>query len=428
MLRSPPSRNDNAKINKIELKCSECNVIFNELLAFIANKVDTLPETGIIQICLSAYSFDEIEKARSVVYSSIAPHKKYLRKKEGAEQKCLLEIIKLVKECDPDCLPIFAVQNINKLPPVTFDHIDVTSFLKEMVILKNDISKLKHDNSQLECNNSKEEIGALRRELEEVKLILKRLSETNEAKNRKSHSPLKPYSDKDTSRRVVESNRMEQVISAPISIGTQNSPPTPAVRVADKCVKSTASTVCEREICDDSYNQLIPRQTHGRDCRETSKTTQPLAIELFSDKVKKTEINDNDKGWKTVQNKKRSRHFIVNRRGKAEPLDQYNFRAADRTASLYVSRVHVETRSEDIAGFIKHKTDLDVNVTKINTFENEFNAFKIVVPIRNIDIFLNDNGDQFWPADIVFRRYLESRKGLQHPQSLKKYRSSTNSN
>ncbi|CAG5027635.1 unnamed protein product [Parnassius apollo] len=151
----------------------KCKVVINELLAFVSNKVDTLPETGIIQICMSAYSADEIENARSVAYKLLASTKKYMRRKEGAEQKCIQDIIKLIKEFDPDCLPIFAAKNLNKLPAVSFDHVDVTTFLKEMTLLKRDVACLKAKQPVI-SNDVKlsEDIDLIRKEIDDVKKIM----------------------------------------------------------------------------------------------------------------------------------------------------------------------------------------------------------------------------------------------------------------
>ncbi|KAH9637171.1 hypothetical protein HF086_016193 [Spodoptera exigua] len=120
--------------------------------------------------------------------------------------------------------------------------------------------------------------------------------------------------------------------------------------------------------------------------------------------------------WSTVQYKRRK---IINRRGVAQPLEQFNFKAAERKISLYVSRVHKETTPGDIEAFIKYKTDLNVQVYKINKINNEFNAFKVIVPLNSVDLFLNDNGDRFWPADIVFRKFWE-RKQVGNKRSLKR--------
>ncbi|CAG4938183.1 unnamed protein product [Parnassius apollo] len=83
MLRSPPASRDRDKViisDNSVAKCKDCEVVINELLAFVANKVDTLAELGLIQICLSAYSYDDIEFARQTVYKLLAPQKRITRR------------------------------------------------------------------------------------------------------------------------------------------------------------------------------------------------------------------------------------------------------------------------------------------------------------------------------------------------------------
>lgn len=48
------------------------------------------------------------------------------RKKEGKSQRDIEDIICLFKDTDPDKTPIFVSRDLNKLTPVTFDHIDVS--------------------------------------------------------------------------------------------------------------------------------------------------------------------------------------------------------------------------------------------------------------------------------------------------------------
>lgn len=91
-------------------------------------------------------------------------------------------------------------------------------------------------------------------------------------------------------------------------------------------------------------------------------------------KLQSTTPANGGKGWTKVQY---GRKKILNRRGAAQPLNDFKFRATDRTVSLYVSRVYVEITPADIVGFIKHKTNLDVKVFKINTVDNLFNTFKV---------------------------------------------------
>ncbi|CAG4953939.1 unnamed protein product [Colias eurytheme] len=185
MLRSPTPETargkNNSTVPNSDIQCSQCCVVINELLSFISNKVDTLPETAIIQICTSAYGYEEIEAARTIVYKLLTPSKKLMRRKEGSEQKSLQEIIKLIKETEPESLPCFVAKNLNKLPPVTFDHIDVTTFLKEMTLLKNDVANMKAKTTCLkESSKQNADIEYLRQDIVEVKRMISCLQEIHQ--------------------------------------------------------------------------------------------------------------------------------------------------------------------------------------------------------------------------------------------------------
>ncbi|VVC99138.1 unnamed protein product [Leptidea sinapis] len=53
-----------------------------ELLAFLNNKVDVLPETAILETCMTAYTINENEEACSVALKLLAPHNKFFKKKK----------------------------------------------------------------------------------------------------------------------------------------------------------------------------------------------------------------------------------------------------------------------------------------------------------------------------------------------------------
>lgn len=167
-----------------ESRCTQCKVVINELLAFVSNKVDPIPETGIIQICLSAYTSEEIETARSIANKLMAPTKKFKRRKEGGEQKSVQDIIKLIKEFEPDCLPMFVAKNLNKLPAVSFFHIDIVSFLKEMTLLRNDVACLKAKPA-VTNQGASSDIDAIKNEIDDVKKMLTELREAHNTSNKR---------------------------------------------------------------------------------------------------------------------------------------------------------------------------------------------------------------------------------------------------
>ncbi|KAJ2947640.1 hypothetical protein O0L34_g17443 [Tuta absoluta] len=123
----------------------------------------------------------------------------------GSEKAILQEVIKTIKEYDPRNLPKFVAQNLNKLPPVTFDNIDVTTFLKEMALLKQDIANLRTNTGE---SNSSADIVLVKKDLDEVKILLKELQDKqNTTLSKMTQIPSAPpkscrTKDKNTGRRV----------------------------------------------------------------------------------------------------------------------------------------------------------------------------------------------------------------------------------
>ncbi|CAB3235347.1 unnamed protein product [Arctia plantaginis] len=94
-----------------------------------------MDEQSLVQICESAFSTVDIKVAKSLLFESLSK-RPTTRKREGRTLRDLEDIISLFKETDPEKIPIFVARKLEKLPPVSFDHIDVTVLLKKIVYLK----------------------------------------------------------------------------------------------------------------------------------------------------------------------------------------------------------------------------------------------------------------------------------------------------
>lgn len=61
-------------------------------------------------------------------------------KKDGVKDwKGMDNIISMIKKTDPLELPSFVSSVLQKLPPITFDHIDVIKLLKDLLLMENEI-------------------------------------------------------------------------------------------------------------------------------------------------------------------------------------------------------------------------------------------------------------------------------------------------
>ena len=120
-------------------------VIINELLCFVANKLDLLPTETIVQLCVTSFQDAEIEDAKKQLFEMCADEtttRLITRKGPKKASQNMEDIIKMLHEKGSDT-PTFVAQNLQALPPIAFNSLDVSHLLHtiqktqtEMEILK----------------------------------------------------------------------------------------------------------------------------------------------------------------------------------------------------------------------------------------------------------------------------------------------------
>ncbi|KAJ2937825.1 hypothetical protein O0L34_g17801 [Tuta absoluta] len=118
------------------VKCISCNIVINEVLAFVYNKLGVMDEDSLIRICDTGFSESDILEAKKLLFEGCPSIKIKLRRKDDKTRKNLQDIIDLLKQLDatdPDSIPIFVARQLHKLPPVTFDHLDATRLLRDIL-------------------------------------------------------------------------------------------------------------------------------------------------------------------------------------------------------------------------------------------------------------------------------------------------------
>ncbi|KOB63479.1 Mutant cadherin [Operophtera brumata] len=101
---------------------------------------EVMDSESLVRICTTAFSTKDIEKAKMLLFQSInsADFQRIKRQnKDGKSKKDLFDIIEILR------IPIFVAHDLNKLPPITFDHVDVSRLLKDIIILQNKITLIK---------------------------------------------------------------------------------------------------------------------------------------------------------------------------------------------------------------------------------------------------------------------------------------------
>lgn len=348
-------------------------LVISELLCFLQCKIDVIDEISLVQICETNFKESEIVTAKSIL--SEAVNCRSTRKGDGKGKRLLQDIIKLLKETEPSLLPTFVAKDLHRLPPVTFDYIDVTTLLKHILTIKQDIHCIQSDYVKAS------ELFKLQEELQSIK----------------SKSHLKDSCEVDSS--VAVSTEPAQVLRLPAPSAPRALLP---LRTRAPTVGSGASAASPKPSAERlSRNTATHSKQQQSNCMP--RTSSPVCT-LEVNTVKDTSTDDS---FTTVVNKKtKYRKINKNQQGKAV-LTSSKIKIVPRQSFIYASRFVTETTEDDIKEFINDCGHTVVKVEKLTQFkETTFSSFKITVEQEQEKTFLDAS---FWPRGIVYRKYIERR-------------------
>ncbi|XP_052755599.1 uncharacterized protein LOC128201762 [Galleria mellonella] len=401
------------------VKCTQCNIVINELLCFVQNKIDVMDEESLIRLIVGEFSTLEINNAKELLFSSISTTVKNISRRKNREQKETEDIICVLKNTDPDKTPIFVAKELQKLPPVTFDHIDATRLLKDIIVLQSDVKQIK------DTYVTNERLNNLKIELNNMKYAS--LVNCDNVNNKRgaylldsgpagflnvSRTPAKnstPEKKDVFQQSVLRSHSQDKINTSPQSQTSDIS------FVPTNVVNSPHRISQIRE----SHTQTagVTTASTGSDSRQavmftiTKQLTAGTAAHTVANPVSSVCMSENDKSmagivkekwkpektpekWVQVQRKKH-RNRIESIRGKAKINPKDRFKPADLKIPLFVSNVHKDTSEEDIMDYILLKTRETVFLQKIKMkTERGYNAYKIMVAKHKLNLFLND---EIWP-------------------------------
>lgn len=440
------------------LKCNQCNIVISEVLAFVQNKIEVMDNVSLIQICTSAFSEQDIDLAKKLLFQSLPSSRPLIsRRGKGKETRDMEDIIQLFKEIDPELIPTFVARDLHKLPPVSFDHVDVTRLLKDILVLqselefvketyitKQDVGNLINDvnkdifelknrprmkatqdtyNSS-ECNINHRRGAYLSQVdsyfLESGPIGLTHLSgsecdldndsQLSISSNTAVNEPCTTHSQNQSSCYVPRTrnnsvNNADSISSEDnIRHGGGSAQATSSMRVEARTAVSTGNQVSSAVPPPQSdearkYNSII-KNTLPRNQKVNTELAQggaPLLANIVSN-----EINEN--GWTTVQYKKNKNSRFVAKKGKADTGQGNSFKAADPMISFYIYNVDKGASAEVIADYVLNKTSIIIKPHKINMIQKkDYEAYKFFVPKSKLSTFMDEN---LWPEGVLFRRFV----------------------
>lgn len=388
------------------LKCSNCNIVICEVLAFVQNKLDVMDEQSIVQICESAFSVDEIDIAKSLLFESVSKRPS-IRKRKGKTLRNIEDIICLLKETDPEQVPIFVARRLEKLPPVTFDHVDVTPLLKKMLILEKSIQNIQSDYvTKSDLNDQLIGYCKITSVHQQNNVNTKRGGGSNYCDNGVDDS-LFHMPCNGSSQLLHSSNPSSAVV---MSVSEKEQAPPACSR--ELAIESASETTRERPVHCNTDNKMQPISA-----TINKSAVRPPNQAFNIDNIRSasfSEIAQKEGEWKEpkkseewiLYQKRRLRNRFISQKGCATDSKQMDqkFKAADIRVPLFISNVDKNVSEQDIISYVFEKTNETVSLMKINMKrQKDYNAFKVFVTKHKIDIFLDD---KLWPTGISFRRFV----------------------
>ncbi|XP_048486302.1 uncharacterized protein LOC125490592 [Plutella xylostella] len=379
--------------------------IIDEFLTFVQNKIDIIDDVSLIQICATNFSDAEIDTGKSVLFQEISGARCVNRKGEDKKKKNIKDVIVLLKATDPDVQPTFVAKNLDRLPPVTFDHVDVTRLLKDLTLLKSEMLDLKTNSvSKSEFITLQDELSRLRSRWtpDQTRVAVQK----------------KPFSKKQPSQ-FNNSNGL----TGRSSISTQNSPATASRAYVKGDIRAPMLTSSEQDsgpvsepaaACPPSPESAMPTDDEFVDAEISHTPTYRDILRSEGgtvDRMPNDNKGVNDNGFTTVSHKKRSKN--KNMRGTLQSSNR--LQVVEPACAIYVSRLMKHITEKDIQ---EHFDDMNEKCLSVELLmpqrETSFNSFKVMIPGSKVGTILNNN---FWPAGLVYRRYRERTSRLTRPNS-----------
>lgn len=408
------------------VKCNSCDIVIDELLCYVQNKISIIDEETLVKICTTSFSSDEIKNSKTLLFESIPTDKiKINRKNKGREGRDLADIINLFKGTEPDAIPVFVARQLEKLPPVLFDHLDCTKLLKDLLKVRNELNEIKsHYVTQDQLSECRNELLKIKNDslpIHHQNVNLKRgawlygsgpvsFSDLNDSELNKTSDNdvniLNKHSDPIQFRNVVrvdqhKQNKCQSAERRSISptLGNCKQWSTTKPKGMNRGVEMTSPqpSMTTKRRSKALAAAVIPADATGSERHSEINTVEEVLP-----------VSDgNIETWQTVSRRRKYHYRYHGASGIARDMEG-NFKAADTKIPIFITKVHTESSEKDIMDHIYLKTKEMISLEKIIfKHEKDYNAYKFYVPERKLSLFLDD---KLWPQGIIFRRFIHFKR------------------
>lgn len=348
------------------MKCNHCNIVIDELLAYIQNKLSVIDNESLVRICLSVYSSEQIAKSKSLLFESLpCDVRKVVRKGDGKENRDLTDIISTMKYTDSEMMPVFVARNLDLLPPITFDHLDVSKLLKDLVLVQEEIKNIKASYA------TTHQLEDMRQEFMDMKysslppsicnvnikrgaysdsgpMGLSQLNETilsdDEVKQKSQETQDFPNEENANANKNIINKKHDEGRSKKSTVQYSHSEPPPPIQACH-----SGDSVTSHLSMTEPAEQLVGNVLYSGN---TSKHPYSMITEEKKITTESNITNPNEEGnWILIQRRKVNKRFAA-KSGIAFETGA-RFKAAEKKTPIFITNIHKDTTQTDITNYIR---------------------------------------------------------------------------
>ena len=116
------------------------NIVVNELLGFLSNKVRSMTYDSLMKLCMDFYDEETVISAKSTLLKHVVfPENDDKRKRRiGGNKKAtsIKDILNVFLELTLEDVPLFVANNLHNLPPLSMDNFDMSRVIRDMEVIK----------------------------------------------------------------------------------------------------------------------------------------------------------------------------------------------------------------------------------------------------------------------------------------------------
>ena len=410
----------------VPIKMGTKELIVNELLCYITNKLDIMDQDSMILMCFKTFSDDDVIEAKSKLKDTcttldiLGSLRIGARSGSDKKKKNLEDIISMAHKLG-DVGPTFVASDLRKLPPVNFDSVDVTHLLYRLERLETEAESRKEVDKKTTAiiENLEKEVASLKnteaRSTTLLESVLVASSSDSGAKSRQS----------DLSNRGDSSDSfftpMKDAKNNPLSpkgntLGEKRNDKFPPGMTSLSLMKKI------RDARNKTDLNSIPSIEPPQERQSSNQISSPEILDQqlpprprYSDALRDGEPQP----WKLVQKKGRNSKLV---QGKLQGAS--SVKVAIRSTNLFTKGWGTNETSQGVENFLKSSYGLNAKCDEIRTRALSYKCFKVTIQITN-DIDFYDPG--IWPIGVRIGKFYNPSKRNSDQTKSEKARPRSNS-